>query len=71
MRRPRSSVTEPFASTPTSNMTREIFDEQAADYEQAVNRSISFTGRNASFFAERKVGLLSRLLRSRDRISAK
>lgn len=43
------------------------FDERAASYVQAVDRSISFTGRDAAFFATRKVDLLGRLLEARGR----
>jgi SAM-dependent methyltransferase len=37
------------------------FDTYAARYDAAVNRSISFTRRDADFFAERKVALLRSL----------
>jgi SAM-dependent methyltransferase len=43
---------------------RHDFDLSAAAYEEEVDRSISFTGRSASFFAKRKVDLLERLLRA-------
>lgn len=44
---------------------REVFDHYAPGYEQSVDSSIAFTGRDASFFAERKVELLVRLQRER------
>jgi ubiquinone/menaquinone biosynthesis C-methylase UbiE len=44
---------------------REVFDHFAPGYEQLVDGSIAFTGRDASFFAERKVELLARLQRMR------
>jgi ubiquinone/menaquinone biosynthesis C-methylase UbiE len=43
------------------------FGLHAGEYEQAVDQSISFTGRNASFFAQRKVDLLRRLLQTHGR----
>ncbi len=47
------------------NVGEEAFDRNASDYEQLVDRSISFTGRDASFFARRKVDLLTRLQEAR------
>jgi ubiquinone/menaquinone biosynthesis C-methylase UbiE len=44
-----------------------VFDEQAAHYERTVDSSISFTGRDSSFFAWRKVLLLRQLLESQGR----
>ena len=68
MRRQRPSIADPGASAAKEeDTTAEIFDRHAAEYEHAVNRSISFTGRNVSFFAERKVDLLRRLLRANGR----
>jgi SAM-dependent methyltransferase len=37
------------------------FDEYATGYEEAVDKSIAFTGRDSSFFARRKVELLETL----------
>jgi SAM-dependent methyltransferase/glycosyltransferase involved in cell wall biosynthesis len=39
------------------------FDAHATDYVAAVDRSVSFTGRDSAFFAERKVQLLKSLAR--------
>ncbi|MGD0314145.1 MAG: class I SAM-dependent methyltransferase [Acidimicrobiales bacterium] len=52
---------EPAASDSHSH---DIFDLDAAGYEEAVDRSISFTRRDASFFARRKVALLRNILRA-------
>ena len=38
------------------------FDTYAAEYEAAVDQSVSFTGRNAAFFAERKVDILETIV---------
>ena len=38
------------------------FDTYAAEYEAAVDQSVSFTGRNAAFFAERKVDILEAIV---------
>ncbi len=38
------------------------FDTYAAGYEAAVDQSVSFTGRNAAFFAERKVDILESIV---------
>ena len=39
------------------------FDEYANDYEDSVDRSVSFTGRDSSFFARRKVEILEDIVR--------
>ena len=39
------------------------FDTYATGYEDAVDRSVSFTGRNSAFYARRKVELLEDLVR--------
>lgn len=39
------------------------FDTYAKGYEDAVDRSVSFTGRNSAFYARRKVELLEDLVR--------
>ncbi len=41
------------------------FDTYAATYEDTVDRSVSFTGRDAAFFARRKVELLEEIVRPR------
>ena len=38
------------------------FDSYATRYEEAVNRSVSFTGRDSAFFAGRKVEVLEKIL---------
>lgn len=43
-------------------ITPAVFDRHAAHYRQAVDESIAFTGRDATFFAQRKVTFLRRLL---------
>ncbi len=55
----------PDPGAPLSGAREPCFDRHARDYEQAVDRSIAFTGRGARFFAERKVALLRRLLNDR------
>jgi ubiquinone/menaquinone biosynthesis C-methylase UbiE len=67
MRRDQDPITESHAENTAGNGARQVFDQHAAKYEQAVDRSISFTGRNASFFAQRKVEVLHQLLASRGR----
>lgn len=64
MRRSRSSVTEADSSRTFDSHAGDVFGPKADAYEEVVNRSISFTRRDASFFAERKVALLRRLLHS-------
>ncbi len=55
---------EAIPTTPTTiPPTHEVFELNAAGYEEAVDRSISFTRRDASFFARRKVTLLRQLAR--------
>jgi ubiquinone/menaquinone biosynthesis C-methylase UbiE len=39
------------------------FDDHAPHYDDAVDRSVSFTGRDAAFFARRKVELLEEIVR--------
>lgn len=39
------------------------FDEYAKDYEDSVDRSVSFTGRDSAFFARRKVEILEDIVR--------
>ena len=39
------------------------FDEYATVYEDSVDRSVSFTGRNAAFYARRKVEILEDIVR--------
>jgi ubiquinone/menaquinone biosynthesis C-methylase UbiE len=41
------------------------FDAYAASYDDAVDRSVSFTGRDAAFYARRKVELLEEIVRPR------
>jgi ubiquinone/menaquinone biosynthesis C-methylase UbiE len=41
------------------------FDAHAAVYDNVVDRSVSFTGRNAAFYARRKVELLEEIVRPR------
>jgi ubiquinone/menaquinone biosynthesis C-methylase UbiE len=41
------------------------FDAHAASYDDAVDRSVSFTGRDAAFYARRKVELLEEIVRPR------
>ena len=55
----------PDRGAPIPGTPQAPFDRHARDYEQAVDRSIAFTGRGARFFAERKVALLRRLLNDR------
>jgi ubiquinone/menaquinone biosynthesis C-methylase UbiE len=55
---------DPEPSAPSAGHSHEVFDLDAAGYEEAVDRSISFTRRDASFFARRKVALLSDILRT-------
>lgn len=64
MRRDRDPITDSDIDQTAIDGSRESFDQQAATYEQAVDRSISFTGRSASFFAQRKVEVLQQLLAS-------
>jgi SAM-dependent methyltransferase len=61
MKRARSSTN---GARHQSIDAREVFDQRASQYDQEVDRSISFTGRDASFFAARKVALLDRLLQA-------
>jgi SAM-dependent methyltransferase len=44
-----------------------VFDLHGSEYEQLVDRSIAFTGRNTSFFARRKVEVLRRIEEKRGR----
>lgn len=39
------------------------FDRYANDYEDDVDRSVSFTGRNSAFYARRKVEILEEIVR--------
>jgi len=39
------------------------FDEYAKDYEDSVDRSVSFTGRDSAFYARRKVEILEDIVR--------
>jgi ubiquinone/menaquinone biosynthesis C-methylase UbiE len=39
------------------------FDRYAKDYEEVVDRSVSFTGRNSAFYARRKVDILEEVVR--------
>ena len=39
------------------------FDEYAKDYEDSVDQSVSFTGRDSAFFARRKVEILEDIVR--------
>jgi ubiquinone/menaquinone biosynthesis C-methylase UbiE len=55
---------DPEPSAPSAGHSHEVFDLDAAGYEEAVDRSISFTRRDASFFARRKVALLTDILQS-------
>lgn len=49
---------------PISEEGRSVdFDTYATSYEDAVDRSVSFTGRNSAFYARRKVELLEDLVR--------
>jgi ubiquinone/menaquinone biosynthesis C-methylase UbiE len=41
------------------------FDGYAVNYEVSVDQSISFTGRNSTFFANRKVEILDEIVRAR------
>ncbi len=40
-----------------------VFDRYANVYENDVDRSVSFTGRNSAFYARRKVELLEEIVR--------
>ena len=42
---------------------RAEFDEYAGQYENSVDQSVSFTGRDAAFFARRKVEILEDIVR--------
>ena len=55
---------DPEPSAPSAGHSHDVFDLDAAGYEEAVDRSISFTRRDASFFARRKVALLTDILQS-------
>jgi SAM-dependent methyltransferase len=63
--RPASGDQGPFVQNPGTS--EPCFDQHAKEYEEAVDRSIAFTGRGAAFFAERKVELLRRLVHARGR----
>ena len=41
------------------------FDRYASGYEDDVDRSVSFTGRNSAFYARRKVEILEEIVRDR------
>ena len=41
------------------------FDRYASGYEDDVDRSVSFTGRNSAFYAHRKVEILEEVVRDR------
>ncbi len=58
MTRARSSIAGRRIRPDDVGPNQEVFDRFAPGYEDAVDRSVSFTGRDASFFAERKVRLL-------------
>ena len=64
MRRKRYS-THATGDQLSNHDAREDFDLHAATYEEAVDRSISFTGRDSAFFAKRKMELLRRILATR------
>ena len=49
----------------SKDVAGEGFDRYASGYEQLVDKSIAFTGRDASFFAKRKVDLLRQLQQAR------
>ncbi len=59
MKRGQSSADTGAEST--QGIGGETFDRHASGYERAVDKSIAFTGRDASFFAGRKVDLLKQL----------
>jgi ubiquinone/menaquinone biosynthesis C-methylase UbiE/glycosyltransferase involved in cell wall biosynthesis len=58
---------------PDASLTRGVrkedrgvdFDTHATTYEDAVSRSVSFTGRDAAFYARRKVEVLEEIVRPR------
>jgi ubiquinone/menaquinone biosynthesis C-methylase UbiE len=57
---------QPFCrTTPTAPSSQTDFDMFADRYEATVDRSVAFTGRNAAFFARRKVALLGRIARAK------
>jgi ubiquinone/menaquinone biosynthesis C-methylase UbiE/glycosyltransferase involved in cell wall biosynthesis len=54
----------PGASPAAKEERRSVdFDTYAASYEDAVDRSVSFTGRDSAFFARRKVEILEDIVR--------
>jgi ubiquinone/menaquinone biosynthesis C-methylase UbiE len=55
---------EGSSSLPAKEEPRGVdFDEFAKDYEDTVDRSVSFTGRDSAFFARRKVEILEDIVR--------
>ena len=58
----RDRTSSPVAEEVASGVD---FDTYAATYEDTVDRSVSFTGRDAAFFARRKVELLEEIVRPR------
>ncbi len=54
-------MTTPAGEVPAPGSTAAEFDAHAAGYQQAVDRSIAFTGRDSAFFARRKARLLGRI----------
>ena len=61
-----SLLQTPDATARTGSEGRGVdFDGYAIDYEDAVDQSISFTGRHSAFFANRKVEVLDEIVRTR------
>ena len=58
--RPEAYVSSKFATEEDRPVDFDTFT--AAGYEAAVDQSVSFTGRNAAFFAERKVDILESIV---------
>ncbi len=63
---PTAALADASGHTGSNAAAEEIrpvdFDTYAAEYEAAVDQSVSFTGRNAAFFAERKVDILETIV---------
>ncbi len=61
-----SSTYEPAGGAPSTALEEDRavdFDPIAVRYEEAVDRSVSFTGRDSAFYASRKVEVLEELTR--------
>ncbi len=61
--KPMDPPNAPWSQTAKEENREVDFDHFAKDYEDSVDRSVSFTGRDSAFFARRKVEILEDIVR--------